>query len=103
MRCGINLRGGDVGPVSAPPLHADQNGREKKKVAKQLKKIPRNYQAFDDDETPRPPRPRKELRQGFATGTAAAAAAQGVLYELLGRPCPDRVQVTLPGGGSLSS
>jgi cobalt-precorrin-5B (C1)-methyltransferase len=55
-----------------------------------------------DDETPRLPRPRKELRQGFATGTAAAAAAQGALYELLCRPCPDRVQVTLPGGGSLS-
>jgi cobalt-precorrin-5B (C1)-methyltransferase len=65
-----------------------------------LKKTP-TYQA-EDDETPRPPRPRKELRQGFATGTAAAAAAQGALYELLRRPCPDRVEVTLPGGGSLS-
>jgi cobalt-precorrin-5B (C1)-methyltransferase len=59
-------------------------------------------QPTDDDETLRPPRPRKELRQGFATGTAAAAAAQGALYELLGRPCPDRVEVDLPGGGSLS-
>ena len=58
--------------------------------------------APEGDETLRPPRPRKELRQGFATGTAAAAAAQGALYELLGRPCPDRVEVTLPGGGSLS-
>jgi cobalt-precorrin-5B (C1)-methyltransferase len=56
----------------------------------------------EDDETPRPPRPRKELRQGFATGTAAAAAAQGALYELLARPCPDRVEVTLPGGGNLT-
>jgi cobalt-precorrin-5B (C1)-methyltransferase len=59
-------------------------------------------QPTDDDETLRPPRPRKELRQGFATGTAAAAAAQAALYELLGRPCPDRVEVDLPGGGSLS-
>jgi len=24
------------------------------------------------------------------------------LYELLAHPCPDRVEVTLPGGGSLS-
>jgi cobalt-precorrin-5B (C1)-methyltransferase len=58
-------------------------------------------QPADEDETLRPPRPRKELRQGFATGTAAAAAAQGALYELLGRPCPDKVEVALPGGGSL--
>jgi cobalt-precorrin-5B (C1)-methyltransferase len=67
-----------------------------------LKKISKNYPAPEDDETLRPPRPRKELRQGFSTGTAAAAAAKGALYELLRRPCPDRVQVTLPGGGSLS-
>jgi cobalt-precorrin-5B (C1)-methyltransferase len=67
-----------------------------------LEKISRNYQADEDDEDLRPPRPRKELRQGFATGTAAAAAAQGALYELLGRPCPERVAVALPGGGSLS-
>jgi cobalt-precorrin-5B (C1)-methyltransferase len=50
----------------------------------------------------KPPRPRKELRQGFSTGTAAAAAAQGALYELLGLACPDRVEVALPGGGSLT-
>jgi cobalt-precorrin-5B (C1)-methyltransferase len=56
----------------------------------------------DDDEPIRLPRPRKELRLGFSTGTAAAAAVQGALYELLGRPCPDRVEVALPGGGSLS-
>ncbi len=55
----------------------------------------------NDDEPLRPPR-RKELRQGFSTGTAAAAAAQGALYELLGRPCPERVEVPLPGGGSLT-
>jgi cobalt-precorrin-5B (C1)-methyltransferase len=67
-----------------------------------LKETPRNYRADEDDEAPRPPRPRKELRQGFATGTAAAAAAQGALYELLGRPCPARVEVLLPGGGSLT-
>jgi cobalt-precorrin-5B (C1)-methyltransferase len=57
---------------------------------------------LNDDESLRPPRPRKELRQGFSTGTAAAAAAKGALYELLGRPCPDRVEVPLPGGGSLT-
>jgi cobalt-precorrin-5B (C1)-methyltransferase len=67
-----------------------------------VKKAPIPIPAPEDDETLRPPRPRKELRQGFATGTAAAAAAQGALYELLGRACPDRVDVTLPGGGSLS-
>jgi cobalt-precorrin-5B (C1)-methyltransferase len=50
----------------------------------------------------RPPRPRKELRQGFSTGTASVAAALGALYELLGRPCPERVEVPLPGGGSLT-
>ena len=66
-----------------------------------VKKHP-SHAVPEDDETLRPPRPRKELRQGFSTGTAAAAAAQGALYELLGRPCPDRVEVTLPGGGSLS-
>jgi cobalt-precorrin-5B (C1)-methyltransferase len=62
----------------------------------------KNLPAPNDDESLRPPRPRKELRQGFSTGTAAAAAAQGALYELLGRPCPDRVEVPLPGGGSLT-
>jgi cobalt-precorrin-5B (C1)-methyltransferase len=50
----------------------------------------------------KPPRPRKELRSGFSTGSAAAAAAQGALYELLGLPCPERVEVPLPGGGSLT-
>jgi cobalt-precorrin-5B (C1)-methyltransferase len=70
-------------------------------ILKQVKSLPKTYQA-DDDEAIRPPRPRKELRQGFSTGTAAAAAAQGALYELLGRPCPDRVEVDLPGGGRLS-
>jgi cobalt-precorrin-5B (C1)-methyltransferase len=50
----------------------------------------------------KPPRPRRQLRQGFSTGTAAAAAAQGALYELLGLPCPEQVAVPLPGGGSLT-
>jgi len=50
----------------------------------------------------KPPRPRKELRQGFSTGTAAAAAAQGALRELLALPGPERVDVELPGGGSLN-
>jgi cobalt-precorrin-5B (C1)-methyltransferase len=72
------------------------------KIVTRLKEISENFSAPKDDETLRPPRPRKELRQGFATGAAAAAAAQGALYELLRRPCPDRVEVTLPGGGSLS-
>ncbi|MGB8992913.1 MAG: cobalt-precorrin-5B (C(1))-methyltransferase [Desulfobaccales bacterium] len=67
-----------------------------------MKKSSNIQPALEDDEALRPPRPRKELRQGFSTGTAAAAAAQGALYELLGRPCPDRVEVALPGGGSLS-
>jgi cobalt-precorrin-5B (C1)-methyltransferase len=67
-----------------------------------LKESPLTIPPLEDDEALRPPRPRKELRQGFATGTAAAAAAQGALYELLGRPCPDRVEVILPGGGSLN-
>lgn len=49
----------------------------------------------------RPPRPRKTLRTGFSTGTAATAAAQGALRELLGLPCPTTVQVRLPQGGSL--
>lgn len=49
----------------------------------------------------RPPRARKELRIGFSTGTAATAAAQGALRELLGLPCADTVEVSLPGGGSL--
>jgi cobalt-precorrin-5B (C1)-methyltransferase len=57
--------------------------------------------AEEDNEALRPPRPRKELRQGFSTGTAATAAAQGALVILLGRPCPERVEVILPGGGSL--
>ena len=48
-----------------------------------------------------PPRPRRELRQGFSTGTAAAAAAQGALWELLAPQVPERVEVTLPGGGRL--
>ena len=50
----------------------------------------------------KPPRPRKELRQGFSTGTAAAAAVQGALRELLELPCPETVEVDLPGGGSLA-
>jgi cobalt-precorrin-5B (C1)-methyltransferase len=66
-----------------------------------VKKAARALQAEEDNEVLRPPRPRKELRQGFSTGTAAAAAAQGALLELLGRACPERVEVLLPGGGSL--
>jgi cobalt-precorrin-5B (C1)-methyltransferase len=67
-----------------------------------MKKLSNLSHAPEDDELLKPPRPRKELRQGFSTGTAAAAAAQGALYELLGLTCPDRVEVPLPGGGSLT-
>jgi len=67
-----------------------------------LKKLSKNYQTLEDDDLLKPPRPRRELRQGFSTGTAAAAAAEGALYELLGRPCPERVEVPLPGGGSIT-
>jgi len=70
-------------------------------VLRRVKKLSKNSQAFEDDDLLEPPRPRQELRQGFSTGTAAAAAAMGALYELLGRPCPERVEVSLPGGGSL--
>jgi cobalt-precorrin-5B (C1)-methyltransferase len=48
------------------------------------------------------PRPREKLREGFSTGTAAAAAAQGALRELLGLHCPEAVAVRLPRGGSLT-
>jgi len=61
-----------------------------------------NRDSNNDLEQKRPPRPRKELRQGFSTGSAAAAAAQGALYELLGLACPEQVTVPLPGGGSLT-
>jgi len=44
---------------------------------------------------------RRPLRIGFSTGTAAAAAAQGALLALLGRPAAE-VAVELPGGGSLT-
>jgi cobalt-precorrin-5B (C1)-methyltransferase len=67
-----------------------------------MKKSSNHRQALEDDELLQPARPRKELRQGFSTGTAAAAAAQGALYELLGQPCPERVEVPLPGGGNLT-
>ena len=62
----------------------------------------RDQESNNYEESVKPPRPRKELRQGFSTGTAAAAAAQGALRELLQLPCPEQVEVDLPGGGSLS-
>ena len=67
-----------------------------------MKKLSNHQLTLEDDELKKPPRPRKELRQGFSTGTTAAAAAAGALYELLGRPCPERVEVPLPGGGSIT-
>lgn len=51
---------------------------------------------------PKPGGPGRALRSGFSTGTAAAAAAQGAFYELLGLPCPEQVEVALPGGGRLT-
>ncbi len=56
----------------------------------------------EEDGAVRPPRPRKTLRVGFSTGSAAAAAAQGALRELLGLPCPEVVEISLPQGGSLA-
>lgn len=67
-----------------------------------MKESAKNLSVFNDDESLKPPRPRKELRGGFSTGTAAAAAAKGALYELLGQRCPDQVEVPLPGGGGLA-
>ncbi len=43
----------------------------------------------------------KKLRTGFSTGTAAAAAAKAAVLALLGGTLPDRVEVSLPGGGIL--
>jgi cobalt-precorrin-5B (C1)-methyltransferase len=74
----------------------------RRKGAKTQENILNNQDSPDYLEMEKPPRPRKELRQGFSTGTAAAAAAQGALRELLELPCPETVEVDLPGGGSLS-
>jgi len=49
----------------------------------------------------RSPGPARGLRSGFSTGTAAAAAAKGAFLELLGLPCPEAVEVSLPGGSRL--
>jgi cobalt-precorrin-5B (C1)-methyltransferase len=49
----------------------------------------------------KPLRRSKELRTGFSTGTAAAAAAKAALWEMLAPPCPPEVEVDLPLGGSL--
>ena len=42
-----------------------------------------------------------ELREGYTTGTAAAAAAKAGIMVLLGRDCPACIDVPLPGGGRL--
>jgi len=44
----------------------------------------------------------RRLRIGFATGTAAAAAAKGALGQLLSLPLVETVAVTLPGGRRLT-
>lgn len=41
------------------------------------------------------------LREGFTTGTAAAAAAKAGVLVLLGRACTDRIDVPLPNGDRL--
>ncbi len=56
----------------------------------------------EEDAAVRLPGPRKNLKVGFSTGSAATAAAQGALRELLGLTCPEAMQVSLPGGGSLT-
>ena len=52
----------------------------------------------EDDAPLRLPRPRRALKQGFSTGTAATAAARAALMELLGLPCPGAMPVRLPRG-----
>ncbi len=78
------------------------SSRRDAKAQRHKEKILENQDSPDYWEMEKPPRPRKELRQGFSTGTAAAAAVQGALRELLELPCPETVEVDLPGGGSLS-
>ena len=56
---------------------------------------------LEDDAPLRLPRPRRALKQGFSTGTAATAAARAALLESLGLPCPGAMPVHLPRGGSL--
>lgn len=56
----------------------------------------------EEQEEFRPPRPRRNLRVGFSTGSAATAAAQGALRELLGLPCFGQEKIRLPQGGSLT-
>ncbi|NVM23601.1 MAG: cobalt-precorrin-5B (C(1))-methyltransferase [Desulfobacterales bacterium] len=46
-------------------------------------------------------KPRRKLRSGFTTGTAAAASAKAALMLLMGSKAPDSVHVTLPGGEKL--
>jgi cobalt-precorrin-5B (C1)-methyltransferase len=56
----------------------------------------------EEDAPIRLPRPRQALKQGFSTGSAATAAAQAALRDLLGLPGAEAVQVSLPQGGSLT-
>ena len=44
----------------------------------------------------------QELRSGFSTGTAAAAATKGALLELIGIRCFHEVEITLPINGSIN-
>jgi cobalt-precorrin-5B (C1)-methyltransferase len=44
----------------------------------------------------------RTLREGFTTGTTAAAAAATAVRVLLGAECPDRPDVPLPPGGRLA-
>ena len=42
------------------------------------------------------------LREGFTTGTCAAAAAKAAAALLTGRSLPDEVDISLPGGKRIS-
>ncbi len=45
--------------------------------------------------------PKRELRTGFSTGTAAAAAAKAALLTLLRGAAPESVEIDLPSGDTL--
>ena len=53
------------------------------------------------DADPEAPEPGRPLRQGFTTGTAAAAACKAALLRMLTGKCPDIVETPLPTGERL--
>ncbi|MCK4486648.1 MAG: cobalt-precorrin-5B (C(1))-methyltransferase [Desulfobacterales bacterium] len=46
-------------------------------------------------------KPKRKLKSGFTTGTAAAASAKAALMLLIGSKAPDAVEIRLPGEGKL--